>query len=103
MVAGSSPTNSKIPTFMLRLVPAQIVALEVRPDLLFEEISQAEKKCNFSLARNILWFLSDGHLSQQIIRPKRFLSVVRLGDSDFDLFWEPSHSHQRVGEAGEVA
>ena len=56
MVAGpsSSPTNSKIPTFMLRLIPARILALEVRPNLLFEDIeemqifSSPEIFCGFS-------------------------------------------------------
>ena len=43
--------SSKIPTFMLCPVPARIVALEVRfPDLLFEDISRAEKIASFVLA-----------------------------------------------------
>ena len=93
---------SKIPTFMLRILPAWIVPLEIHPDLFFRTFCVAKKYKNFPLR-------CVGMFSQQTIRrvwSKVFLSEWRLGDFDRPLIymnWKPSHSHQRVRAADEVA
>ena len=66
---------SKIPTFMLRILPAWIVPLEIHPDLFFRTFCVAKKYKNFPLR-------CVGMFSQQTIRrvwSKVFLSEWRLG------------------------